>query len=256
MKSVLAPVRLVGDDDDVPARRHRLAVAALAGELLQGGEDDAARARRELVAEIDAALGLVRLLPQQVGRPAELGEELVVEIVAVGEHHDGRILERDLSEELADEEEHREALAAALCVPDHADLSVSLRRCRPQRLRNGLVDGEVLVVPGDFLRNHAVAPLLEEDERAQQVDDPVWPQRAEHQRPQLESAPVDEVLAVGRTPRHEAVDPGGDRAHARLVGVGGDEREVVPHQVWQVGDVGLQLVERAHHVVFRGPLQL
>jgi hypothetical protein len=99
-------VRLAGDDDNVPAPGDRRAVLIAGRELLQRREDDAAGVPAQLLAQIGAALGLLRLLPQQVDGPPELGKELVAEVVAVGEHDDRRVLERDVTEELADEENH------------------------------------------------------------------------------------------------------------------------------------------------------
>ena len=50
----------------------------------------------------------------------ELAEELVVEIVSVGQHHQRRVLHRTLADHPGCEEQHGETLAAALRVPDHA----------------------------------------------------------------------------------------------------------------------------------------
>ena len=64
-------------------------VALLLGEeLLDGGEDHAARGDRSSFAQVGAALGLHRRLAQQVVAAGEGAEELVVEVVAVGEHDD------------------------------------------------------------------------------------------------------------------------------------------------------------------------
>jgi hypothetical protein len=80
---VLAPVRLVGDDDDVaPVRDHRVAIALLPGqELLDGREHDAAR--RHGRPQVNAVLGLHRRLAQEVPAAREGVEELVVQVVAV-----------------------------------------------------------------------------------------------------------------------------------------------------------------------------
>ena len=55
----------------------------------------------------------------------ELAEELVVEIVAVGQHDQRRVLHRRVPDDARGVEEHREALAAALRVPDHAGATVA-----------------------------------------------------------------------------------------------------------------------------------
>ena len=129
---VLAAVRLVGDDDDVRAvAEQRVRLAALVGhELLDRREDDAAGGDLQLGAQVVAALGLHRLLPQQLVAVGERAEELVVEVVAVGEHDQRRVRHLRLLHELAGVEGHREALAAALGVPDDADAVVAGRRPR------------------------------------------------------------------------------------------------------------------------------
>ena len=124
---VLAAMRLVGDDHDVAAlRQQRVAVALLLGEeLLDGGEHHAARLDREFRAQIGPALRLHRRLPQQVPAAREGAEELVVEVVAVGQHDDGRVLHRRFADDPPGVERHRQALARALGVPDDADAPVA-----------------------------------------------------------------------------------------------------------------------------------
>ena len=65
---VLAAVRLVGDDDDVPAhRKQRMPVALLFGEeLLDRGEHDTARLDGQPGPQVGAAAGLDGRLPQQI----------------------------------------------------------------------------------------------------------------------------------------------------------------------------------------------
>jgi len=89
---VLAAVRLVGDHDDVaPLGEDRVAVALLLRqELLDRREHHAARRHRELQAQIGAVGGLHRRLAQQVAAAREGAEELIVEVVAVGQHDQRR----------------------------------------------------------------------------------------------------------------------------------------------------------------------
>ena len=124
---VLAAVGLVGDDHDVaPVRQHGVGVALLLGvELLDRGEDDAPGIHRELAAQIGPVLRLHRRLAQQVLAAGEGAEELVVQIVAVGQHHDGRVLHRRLADDGAGVEGHSQALAGALGVPDDADAAIA-----------------------------------------------------------------------------------------------------------------------------------
>ena len=95
---VLAAVGLVRDHDDVPAvREDRVLVALLVGEeLLDRREHHAARADRELLAQVLAVGRLDRILAEQVAAARERPEELVVEVVAVREHDDRRVGHRGL----------------------------------------------------------------------------------------------------------------------------------------------------------------
>jgi len=85
---VLAAVRLIGDDDNVPAlRQYRVTVASLLGqEFLDRREHDAAPRDPQFVAQIGAALGLYRVLAQQIAAAGKGVEQLVVEIVPVGDN--------------------------------------------------------------------------------------------------------------------------------------------------------------------------
>ena len=82
-------------------------------------------ATAEQLAQVRAALGLHRRLAQQVLAAREGAEELVVEVVAVGEHDEGRVLHRRLADDAPGVERHRQALARALRVPDHAHAPVA-----------------------------------------------------------------------------------------------------------------------------------
>jgi len=62
--------------------------------------------------------GLHGRLAEDVRAALELAEKLIVEIVAVGQHHQRRVLHRRMPHHAGSEEEHGETLAAALRVPD------------------------------------------------------------------------------------------------------------------------------------------
>ena len=110
---VLAAVRLVGDHHDVaPVGEQRMPVALLLGEeLLDGREHHAAGLHGELRPQIRAALSLDGRLAQQVGAARKSREQLVVKVVAVGQHDDGGILHRRLADNASGVERHRQALA-------------------------------------------------------------------------------------------------------------------------------------------------
>ena len=110
---ILAAVGLVGDDHDVaPFRQDGMAVAPVLGEeLLDGGEDHAARGHRQLGPEIGAACRLRWRLPQQVLAAGKGPEELVVQIVAVGDDDDGGTGHGQLPHGGSGVEGHGQALA-------------------------------------------------------------------------------------------------------------------------------------------------
>ena len=144
---VLAAVRLVGDDDDVapPGQRGVRVASVFRVELLDRGEHHAARGDRQLLAQVGAALGLRRRLAEQVLAAREGAEELVVEVVAVGQDDDGRVLHRRLARDRAGVEGHRQALARALRVPHDADAAVAGLAAGPSArlVAAGLLRGRV-----------------------------------------------------------------------------------------------------------------
>ncbi len=127
---VLAAVRLVGDDDDVARGRESSGCASPFSSgrnfwmVVKTTPPEAtcehARAGRS---RLSACTGVWRSSSLAAREGAE---ELVVQVVAVGEDDERRVLHRRLLDELAGVEGHREALAAALRVPDDADAAVAL----------------------------------------------------------------------------------------------------------------------------------
>src|SRR2546428_500057 len=92
---------LAGNNDDIaPLREDRVAVALfLRHEFPDRREHDAARADPQSRTQIRAAVGLYRLLTQQVPAACESGEQLVVEVVAVGDHDDRRVFHRRVQDQ-------------------------------------------------------------------------------------------------------------------------------------------------------------
>ena len=77
------------------------------------------------LAQVRPALGLHRLLAQQLVAAAEGAEELVVQVVAVGDDHQRRVLHGRVQDHPPGVKGHGQALARALGVPDHADALVA-----------------------------------------------------------------------------------------------------------------------------------
>ena len=112
---------LICHDHDVPAFRQRLAGFL---ELLHGGENDVVYLTAcQQFLQILAAFRLLGRLTQKILAPGELAIQLVVQVVAVGDNHNGGALQRLL--QIMGIEHHGQRLTAALGVPEHAALAVS-----------------------------------------------------------------------------------------------------------------------------------
>ena len=124
----MGAVRLVGNNHDVAAvREHRVRVAAfLREELLDGGEDHAARRHGELGPQVRAALCLRGRLAQQVLAAGEGGEELLVQVIAVREDDHRWVAHGRFPGDGAGVEGHGEALARPLRVPHDTDAVIAV----------------------------------------------------------------------------------------------------------------------------------
>jgi hypothetical protein len=134
-ESILTAMRFIRDDDDVLPRAqlgHRFAL--FRHEFVNGREHHAAACPVQQLAQMLASAGLHRRLAEDVRAALELSEKLVVEIVAVGQHHQRWVLHRRMPHHARGEEEHAETLAAALRVPDHAQFAATQMRRRVRGL--------------------------------------------------------------------------------------------------------------------------
>ena len=172
--AVLRAVRLVGHHDDVAAGGEcRVAFF----KLLNGGEDDSPTLSvTQQIAQVFTALGVLWFLTKEVLAAAELTEELVVEVLAVGYYHDGYFGQP--LHQLVGVEHHGEALARTLRVPEHADFSVAFH-CGTGALQ-GFAHGVVLVVGGKNLGVFALV-LVEADEVLQNVEQSLLLEHAEEE---------------------------------------------------------------------------
>ncbi len=173
---------------------------------------------------------LHRRLSEQVAAHGEGRKELVVQIVAVGQHHQGRVRHAWLKHQQARVERHQQALARTLGVPDHACLAVTRwlrfdagqpviigvfphpghRSCgergerRAQRGGHRLLHRVELVVAGDDLDQPATG-FAEHGEVAQQIEEAPLLEHALDQRGHLRHPLGLDSGAVGGAPRHEAL---------------------------------------------------
>ena len=240
-----------------------MGVAFLVGKkLLDGREHHAARFHRKLAAQVGAALRLVGRLAQQVLAAREGAEELVVQVVAVGQHDDGGIFHGRRADGGPGVERHRQALARPLGVPDHAYAPVAGRAARVAarfivtaglggrvsqlRRAQGLAQGDShrveLVVAGHLLDRHPTAVVLEHDEVPDQRQEALRVADAGERDLQLRHVRIGQRFAGNGAPGLEPLPPGGERAQARLGAVRDDEHLVHGEEGGQLGLVGLELV--------------
>ena len=203
-EAVLAAMGLVDHHHDVAAVAERLVAFR---ELLHGGEDDSVclPALQE-PPQVLAGGCLHRCLAQEGRAPGELTEQLVVEVVPVGDDHDRGAVDALL--EHVGEEDHRERLTRALRVPEDADSSVA--RYRFHGALRGLVHPEVLVVRGENL-NDLLVGVVEADEVAKDVAEAVLAEHAVDGR--LPARVVLRVVAIEALPLAEAILRGGNGAY-------------------------------------------
>ena len=246
LEAVLRAVRFVGNHDDVGTlaqHRHR-SLASLRGELVDGGEDDAAGLHlRKLVTQVVAT---VRLLRRAAQRPRAVGKRLVqlaVQIVAVGHQHHGRVAKLRVVAQRHHIEQRQQRLARALGKPDHATLAVLLVQQRIHRTRHRLAHAVVLVPLRDDLETRATIGTTERDETAQERQQRARLEQPQHQHVQFQP-PLGHLLAAQQAPARIASELRRQRAVARHRAVGNDVQQVAVEQLRDVRLVGLDLVPR------------
>ena len=122
---ILAAVRLVRDHHDVAAVREEgmLVTLRLGEELLDRREDDSPGGDLEQRTEMGAAVGLLRGVAQEIGTAREGAEKLLVQVVAVREDDERRVLQLGLDDQLPGVEDHGETLPGSLRVPENSQLA-------------------------------------------------------------------------------------------------------------------------------------
>ena len=232
-ETVLPPVRLVHHHDDVSPVTEGLVPVH---ELLHCREDDAVGlSPNEELQEVLAGGRLHGLLTQERLAAPELAVELVVEVVPVGDDHDGGLVQALL--EKVREENHGEGLARSLRVPEHAYLPIASHRLDGALCR--LPHSKVLVVPREDF-HHAVRRVAETDEVVNDVHEAFLGEHAVEHR-----SPVGmrgfRIVSVNALPGDVAVLLRGNGADAGLrevahhaEGVRNEHRGDVPHVVAQL----------------------
>ncbi len=189
-------------------------------EFLDQGEDVALVAAQKLL-QMLAALRLHRLAQlRQFAAGGEGPGDLAVEFGAVGDDEKGPVA-RLLAQNLAGEEQHRQALARALRVPEDAEPALVLGDV-VDRLQRA-IDAEQLVGLRQLL-DQAELALLEGDEILDKVEKPRRPARALDQRIEADGAGL--LLVVDPLPFVEELERRIGRAEHRVEPVRQDDEGV------------------------------
>jgi hypothetical protein len=186
------------------------------------------------------ALGLAH----RAGGLEGLGD-LLVQFHAVGDDHEGPVAGQ-LAQHLLREEHHREALAAALRLPEHAAAPVA-QLARFEHRGDGVIDAEELVVLADDLDQPGLV-LGKQREVLDQIEQAGGVAGAAQHHFQRHAARL--VLALDALPLHPTLPVGGERADAAVGAVAGDEQRVAPEQrrnlLLVVGEVLVEGGARRH----------
>ncbi len=256
---VLAPVGLVGDDHDVPALgEDRMGVSPFLGEeFLDGCENHPSDVDREFLPEVCPAFGLGRVLPEEFAAPGEGAEELVVQVVPVGEDDYGGVFHVGVPYQGAGVEGHGQALAGALVVPDDPDSPVpgispvpsvalgrgsSLELGGPEGLLDRGLDGVELVISGHFLDEFPATVVIEYDEiseQRQEVGAVAHPFQHDWELGEVGGA---WGIVVHGLPGLEPLLAGGQGADAGVEAVGYHQELVQGEQAGEFVLVGLELL--------------
>ena len=222
-----------------------------------------ARIDREPGPEVGAALRLDGRLAEEVATAREGREELVVEVVPIGQHDDGGVRHRRLADDAPGVEGHGEALARALGVPDDSDAPVARL---PARLASGLVppaflpqpllgraqglgdrrlDRVELVVARHLLREPARAIVLEHDEVAEEGEKAARLERPLDRHLELGEEYGSQLLARDRAPGLEPLPSAGESAEPGLDPVRYREHRVEGEEGGHLLPVGPELLPGA-----------
>ena len=182
------------------------------------------------------ALCILRSGAHKLAILRECRKQLLVEVFAVCHNHYGHL--RQMLYKQMREEHHRQRLAAALRMPEHTNLSVTLH-CLFRSFQS-LVHCKVLVISSHHL--HLVSLVAVADK----VTDDVY-QMFLLEYPPEERFVVSQrrrfIFSVLRLPFHISLLVGGDGSCPACYHVGYYIKAVVAKQTWNLPLIGLYLVE-------------
>ena len=191
-------------------------------------------------------------------------KELLIQVVAVGDNDQRRVVHRLGQDQFTGIEDHGETLTAALSVPDHAGpliafglagdggqairfrfLAHHLGRIsrRAQGRGNGAVDGIILMVGGDLL-DRLVAALFKDDEMANEIKERLLVEQSLDQRHQCTFGfRVDNRAPISSLPLHKAPIVAGKAARLGKPAITDDQQGIGDKEGGDELFVGLQLVK-------------
>ena len=192
-KIVLAAVRLIGDDHNIaPCRKHRMGIALLLRKkLLDRRKHHAPGRHRELLTQISASTRLRWRLTQQIPTTRKRTKKLIIQIVAIRQNHNRRILHHRIPNNSPGVKSHRQTLTRPLRMPHHANPPITRRTpwllarliastpfCNPTprllqchrtpRLTHRHPHRVKLVIPRHLLHQHTAAIILKNNKIAHQ----------------------------------------------------------------------------------------
>ena len=170
----------------------------------------------------------------------ELTEELVIKVVAVGQHHERGVLHRWMPHHACSEEEHGKALAAALGMPDDPctpvtrlaaalvpgpiigrafaqDVAIRGNAASPYGFFYRRVDRmELMVTRDDLVHRPRIGVFFENNKMVQQVEKSMSLEDAPDERLQFQGSGCCIVLSIDRAPDLEPFLVGRYGAHSSL----------------------------------------
>ncbi len=151
--------------------------------------------------------------------------DLAVELLAVGDDEEGPDASQ-FAQDFLGEEDHREALAAALGMPENAEAAL----IRPDGADgfDGVVDAEILMVLGEDLDERAAA-LAIEDEVLGEVEQAGVVADAAQDGIERDDARL--AFAFNLLPLEEVLPASGEGADTSLAAVGEEDEGVVPEEL-------------------------
>ena len=242
--AVVGAMGLVGQDDDVVVGDDGLDVGIV--ELVDEREDEA-RVAPQLLDQILAAGSDVALRgnASQAAAALERVADLRIQLISVRKDEERGRFRRRTPLDLPGDEHHGVALAAALRVPEHAQLA-PVDGALLEGF-DGLVGSQELVVAGDNLRRRG-GEMVEKDEVLEQVHEVLLRANPAQHGGELDRSSL--IRLVQSFPFVEELERASERADLRLEPVGEDNEGVV---VEDLGDgalvVGEVVLVGAAHVL-------